>query len=98
MALYITDFFTALATANHVHVDNHAVCNFHLIRNALAVVVLENGDELRIHRQVVKIIDGLSSCRSEDFGPPHALDFMMNGPRPMAESDLPQKVTEADED
>ena len=98
MALYITDFFTALATADRVHVDNHAVCAFHLIGNALAIVVLENGDELRIHRQVVKIIDGLSSCRCEDFGPPHALDFMMNGPRPMAECDLPQKVTEADED
>jgi hypothetical protein len=98
MALYITDFFTALATADHVHLDNHAVCEFHFIGKALVLLVLENGDELRIHRQVVKIINGLSSCRSEDFGPPHAVDFMMNGPRPMAESDLPQKVTEAEED
>ena len=39
MSLYITDFFTALATADHVHVDNHAVCEFHFIGNALAVVV-----------------------------------------------------------
>ena len=68
MALYITDFFTALATADHVHIDNHGVREFHFIGNALAVVVLENGDELRIHRQVVRIIDGLSSCRPEDFG------------------------------
>ncbi len=98
MALYIADFFTALAAADHVHVDNHAVGECHFIANALAVVVLENGDELRIHRQVVKIINGLSSCRSEDFGPPHAIDFMMNGPRPMEESDLPQKVTDVDED
>ncbi|MDM0116611.1 hypothetical protein QTI66_31195 [Variovorax sp. J22R133] len=98
MALYITDFFTALATADNVHIDNRAVREFHLIGNALAVVVLEDGEELRIHRQVVKIINGLSSCRPEDFGPPHAVDFMMNGPRPMNESDLPQKVTEADED
>ncbi|MGJ7511523.1 hypothetical protein [Variovorax sp. GT1P44] len=98
MALYITDLFTALATADHVHIDNHAVCGFHFIGTALAVVVLENGDELRIHRQVVKIIDGLSSCRPEDFGAPHAVDFMMNGPRPMNESDLPQKVRESDED
>lgn len=98
MALYLTDFFTALATADCVHVNNQAVCEFHLIGNALAVVVLENGEELRVHRQVVKIINGLSSCRSEDFGAPHAVDFMMEGPRPMTESDLPQKVTDVDED
>jgi len=98
MALYIADFFTALSAADRVHVNNLAVCDFHFIGSALAVVVLENGDELRIHRQVVKIISGLSSCRSEDFGPPHAVDFMMDGPRPMTESDLPQKVTDADED
>ena len=98
MALYITDFFTALATADRVHVNNQAVCEFHFIGNALAVVVLENGDELRVHRQVVKVINGLSSCRSEDFGPPHAVDFMMEGPRPMTERDLPQKVTDVHED
>lgn len=98
MALFITDFLTALATADRVHVNNHAVSKFHFIGNALAVVLLEDGDELRIHRQVVKVINGLSSCRSEDFGPPHAVDFMMYGPRHMSESDLPQKVTDAEEE
>jgi len=97
MALFITDLFKALATADRVHVNNHAVCEFHFVGNALAVVLLENGDELRLHRQVVKIINGLSSCRTEDFGPPHAVDFMMDGPRPMGESDLPQKVTEEED-
>ena len=44
MALYISDFFTALATADSVHVNNLAVYDFHLIGNALAVLVLENGE------------------------------------------------------